>query len=68
MDASKWVYSLMAAFLFVAFASPLVFHITQRLIGDPLGYAFIKNGSPTTLGLLVHGTLFGLVVRLLMVD
>lgn len=67
MDASKWIYSLMAAVLFVLIASPFMFHVTQTLIAGPLGYTFITvNGMPTTLGLLVHGVVFGLIVRLMM--
>lgn len=66
MDTSKWVYALMSAVLFLVFASPFAFYSTQKLIGDYLGFAFVKNGTPTTLGLLIHGALFGLVVRLLM--
>jgi len=60
------MYSIMAGLLFVLFASPYMFSLTQRLVGNPLKQAFVRNGVPTLLGLGVHGLVYTLVVRFLM--
>jgi len=66
MNTEKLVYSLMGGLLFVLLASPFAFNITQTLIANPLGYAFERNGTPTPLGLSVHGVVYVLIVRLMM--
>lgn len=67
MFSGKWMYSILAGILFAVFASPYMYSLTQRLIGDPLKQVFIRgNGFPTPLGLAVHGALYALVVRFLM--
>lgn len=65
---SKWLISLMSGIIFIVIASPFMFDLTQRLIGKPLGLSFVKGGTPTITGLLVHGAVYTLIVRLMMVD
>jgi hypothetical protein len=66
---SKWLISLMSGAIFILIASPFMFNLTQKLIGNPLKMKFIgTSGLPTTLGLIVHGAVYTLIVRLMMVN
>jgi len=64
----KWLISLMSGVIFTVLASPFMFNLTQKLIGKPLGIKFVNGGAPTIAGLLVHGAVYTLVVRLMMVN
>ena len=65
----KWLISLMSGIIFVIIASPMVFQLTQKVLGKPLGLNFLdKSGVPTMIGLLVHGVVYTLIVRLMMVN
>lgn len=65
---SKWLISLVSGLIFMLIASPFMFNLTQRLIGDQLNLTFVKGNVPTTTGLLVHGAVYTLIVRLMMID
>lgn len=65
----KWLISLMSGIIFMLIASPMVFQLTQKVLGKPLGLSFLdKSGVPTMTGLLVHGIVYTLIVRLMMVN
>ena len=65
----KWLISLMSGIIFIVIASPMVFNVTQRLLAKPLGLNFINSsGVPTITGLLVHGVVYTIIVRLMMVN
>ncbi len=63
---SKWSISIFTGILFIIFAAPVTFNFVQKYIGTPLKQTFVRNGVPTLTGLLVHGLLFALVVKILM--
>jgi len=65
---SKWLISLMSGIIFILIASPFMFNLTQQLIANPLGQRFVVGGTPTVLGLAVHGLVYTLIVRLMMVN
>jgi len=66
-DGRKWVISAVSAVVFLIFAAPFTYDLTQRYIAKPLGLQFITGaGAVTTLGLLVHTLVFFFAVRLLM--
>lgn len=65
---TKWLISLVSGLIFVLIASPFMFNLTQRLVGRPLGLNFIVGNVPTVVGLLVHGAVYTLIVRLMMID
>lgn len=56
--------SLLVGILFVLFASPFMFDLTQQFIGNTFKLELARNGVPLPLGLLVHGLLFALVYKL----
>jgi len=65
----KWLISLMSGLIFIVIASPYVFGLTQKVIANPLGLKFVESsGVPSTFGLVVHGLVYTLIVRLMMVN
>ena len=65
---SKWLISFMSGAIFILIAAPFKFNLTQKLIATPLKMKFVEGGVPTTLGLLVHGAVYTLIVRLMMIN
>ena len=64
----KWLISLMSGVIFILLASSFAFDLTQKLIGKPLGWKLVASGVPTITGLLLHGVIYTIVVRLMMVN
>ncbi|AMQ10884.1 hypothetical protein [Brazilian marseillevirus] len=63
----KWIVSAIAGVLFLIIASPFLFKIMNGLTGIfGISIADPVTGAPNLLGLLVHGLVFTLIVRLLM--
>jgi|LakMenEpi03Aug12_release.lakeMendotaPanAssembly.Ray.scaffolds.fasta_scaffold622286_2 hypothetical protein len=56
--------SLLAAFLFLIIGSPLVYNLTNKLLGSILKTS--SNGCATCNGLVLHAIVFGLLSYLLM--
>ena len=54
--------TLQAVLLFFILSHPVVYKLTTALVGGLASY----GGCPTTLGLIVHSIVFGIIVRLLM--
>lgn len=64
-DTMKWWYSLYSAVIFFIIASPMTYKLVNSLLGSIVKICDPK-GCPTTAGLLVHTTVFLLVVRAMM--
>lgn len=58
----KMSATLQAVLLFFIISNPLTYKLTDSLIGGLSTFA----GCPTTLGLVVHAIVFGIIVRALM--
>jgi hypothetical protein len=56
--------SLQAAFLFLIIGSPLLYKLTNKLLGNICFIA--SNGCATDCGLVLHAIVFGLIIYLLM--
>ena len=66
-DGRKWLISAVSAIVFLVFAAPFTYQLTDRYIARPLGLKYLtEGGAVTNLGLLVHTLVFFLVIRLLM--
>lgn len=64
--SQKWLVSLIAGLLFIIIASPVLFKGVSYLT-EKLGLGSIANkGCPTSVGLIVHGVVFFLIIRLFM--
>ena len=62
----KWLTSLICGLLFMIIASPFLFSTVSGLT-EMFGLKIATNeGCPNTAGLIVHGAVFALVVRILM--
>jgi len=63
----KWLVALIAGLLFIIIASPIVFKGVDYLISKlGLGHIAAKDGCPNSVGLIVHGVVFFLIIRLFM--
>ena len=65
-NSEKWSISVFSAFIFLLVVSPFTYKLTQSLLGGLLGKIADSNGSPTTVGILLHAVVFLLIVRLTM--
>lgn len=66
-DQQKWMISLISAILFYIIALPDTYVcITNPIFENTLGLKLQKNGTPTTLGVIIHSIVFLLIVRLMM--
>ena len=64
----KWTISFTSALIFILIASPFMFRFTQEYIGVPLRVPLINQiGVPTIPGLAVHGIVYMLIVRTMMI-
>ncbi len=52
---------LTAALLFFIVANPMTYQLVDALLGPLLGRIAGPGGAPTTLGLIVHSLVYGLV-------
>lgn len=50
-----------AALLFFIVANPMTYQLVDSLLGPLLGRIAGPGGAPTTLGLIVHSLVYGLV-------
>jgi len=58
----KIIIACIASLLFIAVSSPYFYSITNAILS---GGAISSKGHPSTLGLLIHGILFGIIVLIL---
>lgn len=59
----KWQISFFSALIFILVIHPFTYTITQNMFGGLLGKIAEKNGCPTTRGLVLHTTVYLLLVR-----
>lgn len=54
--------ALIAGLLFFILSHPIVYKLVDSLVGPLLGSTATPDGSPTTLGLIVHSAVFAAAV------
>ena len=59
----KWKYTLITSIIFLLVILPITYKITNNLLGKIIGKLSENNGSPTTLGIIVHTIIFTLILR-----
>ncbi len=59
--------TIQAVILFLLVSLPITYKVTNHVLGGIIGKLADASGSPTTLGLLIHSIVFGLIVYGLMV-
>jgi len=52
--------AIVAGLLFFIISNPVIYQMVDRLIGGVLGPIASPSGCPTTWGLIVHSSVFGL--------
>lgn len=66
-SADKWRYTLWTTLVFFIIVNPVTYQLTHKVFRNLLGpFANATTGCPSTLGIVVHGIVFTLVLRLLM--
>lgn len=58
--------TLQAILVFYIISHPMLYRLTDSLLGGLVGPLVTLAGVPTTTGMLVHAAVFGLVVRAMM--
>jgi len=58
----KWKISFFSLAIFMVVIHPQTYTLVDNLFGGVIG-KIADNGCPTTLGLMVHGLVFLLIVR-----
>lgn len=58
--------TLQAVLVFYIIANPVTYRFVNSVLGGMIGRIADVSGCPTTLGLIVHSLVFGLVVYSLM--
>jgi len=59
--SAKMSVVITAALLFFIVANPMTYKLVDGLVGSLVGRLVAPCGCPTTLGLIVHGLVFGLL-------
>ena len=57
----RLINTLFVAALFMVVANPVVYGITDKMLGRPLRMPFTQNGVPTRIGIIVHSIVFALM-------
>ena len=58
--------TILSVIIFIIVSLPLTYKVTNGLLGGILGRLADSSGCPTTIGLIIHAIVFGLIVYLLM--
>ena len=58
--------TLQAVLVFYIISHPMLYRLTDSLLGGLVGPLVTMSGAPTMTGMLVHAAVFGLVVRAMM--
>jgi hypothetical protein len=58
--------TIQSIFVFLIVSLPFTYKLTNSLLSGVLGKLADSSGCPTTLGLLIHSLVFGLIVYILM--
>jgi hypothetical protein len=64
--AAKISATIQSIVIFLIISAPFTYKITNGLLGGIIGKLADASGCPTTLGLIVHSLVFGLIVYGLM--
>ena len=66
-NSGKWMISVWMIVLFIIIASPFMFKIVNQLV-ELVGLPSIADGDgrPNMYGLVLHGIVFGILVRAMM--
>ncbi len=59
-NKDKWIISIISALLFVILSCPYSFQLSSKIC-----HTVGLNGAPTILGVILHGIIFLLIIRLL---
>ncbi len=59
--------TIQSVIIFLIISAPFTYKITNSILGNIIGKLADSSGCPTTLGLIVHAIVFGLIVYSLMV-
>ncbi len=62
----KEMATLQAILVFYIISHPMLYRLTDSLLGGLVGPLVTMSGVPTMTGMLVHSAVFGVVVRLMM--
>ena len=58
--------TIQSVLLFFIISNPMTYRLTDSLLGGVIGNLTTVSGGPTTLGLIVHSIVFGLITYQLM--
>lgn len=58
--------TIQSIIIFLMVSSPFTYKITNGLLGGIVGKLADSSGCPTTIGLLIHSLVFGLIIYGLM--
>lgn len=58
--------TIQSIIIFLIVSSPFTYKITNGLLGGIVGKLADSSGCPTTIGLLIHSLVFGLIIYGLM--
>lgn len=58
--------TLQAILVFYIISHPMLYRLTDSLLGGLVGPLVSFSGCPTMTGMLIHSAVFGLVVRAMM--
>jgi hypothetical protein len=64
--SQKQSATLQAVLLFYIISNPMTYRVVDSVLGGVVGRIADISGCPTTLGLIVHSLVFGVVVYSLM--
>ncbi len=64
--ALKISATIQSIIIFIIISLPFTYRLTNRLLGGIIGKLADASGCPTTLGLIVHALVFGLIIYVLM--
>ena len=59
--------TIQSVIIFLIVSLPFTYKITNSILGNIIGKLADPSGCPTTLGLIIHAIVFGLIVYALMV-
>ena len=61
-NIQKWNISIFSAFIFLLVVNPYTYQLTHFLFSRFIG-TIVRNGCPTTIGLILHTIVYVLLVR-----
>ena len=58
--------TIQSIIVFIIVSLPFTYKLTNRLLGGIVGRLADSSGCPTTMGLVIHAIVFGLIIYCLM--